>query len=44
MQLYQDKTGFQNVLRKFVESENCSKIELEILMKQVIELGKQFQR
>lgn len=41
--LYQNKDDFNKVLQKFVESENCSNIELEMLMHEVQEKGVEFQ-
>ena len=41
--LYTDKKEFKEVLERFVQSENCSRIELEILMKEIIAKGRTFQ-
>ena len=44
MKLYANKEEFKEVLRRFVESENCSRIELGILMEEIIEEGEHFQQ
>lgn len=43
MKLYNNSLKFNGVIEKFINSENCSRIELEIFIKEVLNKGIQFQ-
>jgi hypothetical protein len=43
VQLYGNPDKFNDVIRKFILSENCSRIELEIFIKEVLSKGVEFQ-
>ena len=43
VRLYGDAVEFNKVIQKFINSENCSRIELEIFIKEVLNKGVDFQ-
>ena len=43
VRLYGDAVEFNKVIEKFINSENCSRIELEIFIKEVLNKGVEFQ-
>ena len=43
VKLYNNSLKFNGVIEKFINSENCSRIELEIFIKEVLNKGIQFQ-
>ena len=43
MKLYNNSLKFNGVIEKFINSENCARIELETFIKEVLNKGIQFQ-